>query len=130
MKSIAKADAWLRDLNDKLVIEGFSVAQSRISGGWLKLTLNTDIASIWIIAEDAVSTDVFGNALVAFTPHKLYFASRDNAMSTLIVSKLMREFVKLGLKMNVKTHATVLATAEAAAGDDIEFDVIWPSMGM
>jgi hypothetical protein len=129
MKSIAKADAWLRDLKERLVLRGFSCADSRDVNGWPKLTLNTDEASIRIEANDAISKDVFGNALVAFTPHKLYFASRNDAMSTLVVSKLMSEIVKLGIKMVVQTHATVLATAEAAAGDEVIVDVQWSAAG-
>ena len=130
MKSVAKAEAQLRDLKERLEFRGFTVAESKITGGWPKLTLNTDEASIWIEAQDAVSKDVFGSDLVAFTPHKLFFASRNDAMSTLVVAKILAEIGKLGFKVNVKTHATVLATAEAAAGDDIEFDVLWPSKGM
>jgi hypothetical protein len=129
MKSIAKADAWLRDLKEKLQFRGFTISESRDSNNWPKLTINTDQASIKIVADDAVSKDVFGNALVAFTPHTLYFASRNDAMSSLIVSKLMAEIAKLGVKIIVQTHATVLATAEAAAGDAVAYDVLNPISG-
>lgn len=131
MKSTAKAEAIARDLKEKLEFRGFSIAESKDANGWPKLTLNTDEASIRFEAEDAVSKDVFGNDLVAFAPHKVEFASRNDAMSTLIVSKIMTELIKIGTnKAVVKTHATVLATAEAAAGDEIAFDIQWPGKGI
>ena len=131
MKSLAKADALSRGLKERLQFRGMTVAESRDANGWPKLTLNTDEASLTIIAADAVSQDIFGNALVAFAPHRVDFASRDNAMSTLKVSQIQQELVKCGIaKMNVKTHATVLATAEAAAGTDVIFDVQWPAKGV
>ena len=130
MKSLAKAEAWARDLKEKLEFRGFSIAESKDANGWPKLTLDTDEASLKIVAEDAVSKDVFGSDLVAFTPHKIYFASRDDAMTSLKVSKIMSEVIKCGInKMIVQTHATVLATAEAAAGDEVVFDFQWPMKG-
>ncbi len=129
-RSIAKADATMRDLKDRLELRGFSVAESRDGNGWPKLTLDTDEASLRIEAEDAVSKDIFGNDIKAYTPHYIDFASRDDAMSSLKVSKILQEVGKIGMKMVVKTHATVLATAEAAAGEEIEFDALWPTKGM
>ena len=131
MKSTAKAEAIARDLKEKLEFRGFSIAESKDANGWPKLTLNTNEASIRFEAEDAVSKDVFGNDLVAFAPHKVEFASRNDAMSTLIVSKIMTELIKIGTnKAVVKTHATVLATAEAASGDEVQFDIQWPGKGI
>lgn len=131
MKSTAKAEAIARDLKEKLEFRGFSIVESKDANGWPKLTLNTDEASIRFEAEDAVSKDVFGNDLVAFAPHKVEFASRNDAVSTLIASKIMTELIKIGTnKAVIKTHATVLATAEAAAGDEIQFDIQWPGKGI
>jgi hypothetical protein len=131
MKSLAKADALARGLKERLQFRGYTVAESRDANGWPKLTLNTDEASLKIVAADAVSKDVFGNDLVAFAPHRIEFASRDNAMSTLKVAQIQTEIVKCGIeKQNVKTHATVLATAEAAAGTDVNFDLQWPTKGV
>jgi hypothetical protein len=130
-KSIAKADALARGLKERLQFRGYAVSESRDANGWPKLTLNTNEASLKIVAADAVSKDVFGNDLVAFAPHRIEFASRDDAMSTLKSAQIQNEVVKCGIeKMNVKTHATVLATAEAAAGTDIVFDVQWPTKGI
>lgn len=131
MKSLAKAEALSRGLKERLQFRGYTVAESRDANGWPKLTLNTDEASLKIVSADAVSKDVFGNDLVAFAPHRIEFASRDNAMTTLKVAQIQTEIVKCGIeKQNVKTHATVLATAEAAAGTDINFDLQWPTKGV
>lgn len=131
MKSLAKADALARGLKERLQFRGYTVAESRDANGWPKLTLNTNEASLKIVAADAVSKDVFGNDLVAFAPHRIEFASRDDAMTTLKVAQIQNEIVKCGIeKQNVKTHATVLATAEAAAGTDINFDLQWPTKGI
>lgn len=130
-KSIAKADALARGLKERLQYRGYSVSESRDANGWPKLTLNTNEASLKIVAADAVSKDVFGNDLVAFAPHRIEFASRDDAMSTLKVSQIQTEVVKCGIeKMVVKTHATSLATAEAAAGSDVNFELQWPTKGV
>jgi hypothetical protein len=131
MKSLAKAEALSRGLKERLQFRGYTVAESRDANGWPKLTLNTDEASLKIVAADAVSKDIFGNDLVAFAPHRIEFASRDNAMTSLKVAQIQTEIVKCGIeKQNVKTHATVLATAEAAAGTDINFDLQWPTKGV
>ena len=129
IQSTAKAEAWARDLKERLVSRGFTVVQST-SGGYPKLTLNTDEASILIEQEDAVSKDVFGGSLLAYTPHKLSFASRADASSlTLKVAEIMIEVQKLGIKIILKSHATVLATAEASAGTVLEADVRWAGKG-
>ena len=129
MFSAAKSIAWARDLKDKLQFRGFAVVESFDAEGYAKLTINVDEASIVVKQADQVSKDVFGNALKAFTPHELFFASRNDAMSSLKVAQLMSEIGKLGLKIVVQTHATVLATAEAAPGTAIQFDVQWPNKG-
>lgn len=131
MKSLAKANALSRGLKERLQFRGMIVAESRDVNGWPVLILNTDEASLTIIGADAVSKDIFGNALVAFAPHRIEFASRDNAMSTLKVAQIQSEVIKCGIeKQNVKTHATVLATAQAAAGTDVNFDLQWPTKGV
>lgn len=131
MKSLAKADALARGLKERLQFRGYTVAESRDAEGWPKLTLNTDEASLKIVAADAVSKDIFGNNLVAFAPHRIEFASRADAMSALKHAQIQTEMVKCGIeKQIVKSHATVLATAEAAAGDAITFDVQWPTKGV
>ena len=129
-KSTAVSEAKARELKDQLEFKGFSVAESKTAEGYAKLTLNTDEASIWIEQEDAVSKDVFGNDLLAFTPHKLIFASRDDAMSTLKASQIMTEIAKHGIKIEVRTDAADLATAEAAAGDVIHYNERYKQSGI
>ena len=128
-KSTAVSEAQARELKEKLERRGFTVTESKVNG-YAKLTLNTDEASILIEQEDAVSKDVFGNNLDAYTPHKLSFASRDDAMDSLKVSKIWVEIGKIGMKTIVKTHATSLASAEAAAGEEIEYSDRWKTKGI
>lgn len=128
-KSTAVSEAQARELKDKLERRGFAVTESKVNG-YPKLILNTDEASIVIEQEDAVSKDVFGNDLLVFTPHKLSFASRDDAMNSLKVAKIYVEIGKIGMKVIVKTHATVLVTAEAADGEAIEFSDRWKTKGI
>ena len=131
MKSTAKSIAWARDLKEKLEFRGFSIVESKDAEGFPILTLNTDEASLKIVSYDAISKDVFGNDLTSFSPHSIDFASRDDAMDSLKVSKILIEVNKLGIeKTIVKTHATVLATAEASVGEALVFDITWPSKGM
>ena len=131
-KSTAKAEAMARDLKERLEFRGFSVAESKDSEGFPKLTLNADEASLRIEARDMVSKDIFRNDNIAFAPHNLYFASRDDAMDSAKVSKIMLEAVKMGIeRMLIQSHATVLATAEAATpSDELRFDATWPSKGI
>ena len=131
-KSTAKAESLLRDLKDRLELRGHAVVESKDAQGWPKLTLNTDEASIRMEAVDAVSKDVFGNDNVAFAPHFIDFASRDDmANATVARAEIMTELVKTGIdKVIVKSHATVLATAEAANGDEVIFDLRWPTKGI
>lgn len=128
-KSTAVSEAQARELKEKLERRGFTVTESKVSG-YAKLTLNTDEASILIEQEDAVSKDVFGNDLMAFTPHKLTFASRNDAMDSLTVAQICAEIFKVGMKVVVKTHADTLATAEAAAGTVLEYNTRWQTKGI
>ncbi len=131
-KSTAKAESLIRDLKDRLELRGYTVAESKDSEGWPKLTLNTDEASVRMEAVDAVSKDIFGNDNVAFAPHFIDFASRDDASGiTVSRAEIMTELAKTGIdKVIIKTHADTLATAEAADGDAIIFDVRWPTKGI
>lgn len=130
-KSTAKAEAMLRDLKDRLEFRGFVVAESKDVDGWPKLVINTDEASIRMEAAGAVSPDIFGNLnLIAFTPHFIDFAARLDGVDVLKTSKIMMELVKMGVdRIIVKTHASVLASAEAVAGDEVIYDVRFPLKG-
>lgn len=132
MKSTAKAITLSNSLKEKLQFRGFTVIQSFDANGWPVLTLNTDEASLTIISQDAISKDVFGNALVAFAPHTISFASRNDAMSTLKVSEIMLEIGRQGIdKTAIQVHATSLASAQASAPvATLTAQVEWPSKGV
>jgi len=130
-KSTAKAEAWARDLKDRLEFRGYTVTESKDAEGWPKLTINTNEASIRMEQADAVSKDIFGNDNKAFAPHFVDFASRDDAMTTAKATEITTEIAKTGAeKLYVKTDATSLATAEAAAGTEVRFDIRWPTKGL
>jgi len=127
MKSTAKSAAWMRDLKDKLVLRGLSVVES-LDNGWSELTINTDQAYIKIEAVDAVSKNILGMDLKAATPHELVFAI-DEAINLVVLSKLYVEISKLGIAILFKSGAT-LALAKAAVGEEIMYDVRFPTKGM
>lgn len=129
MKSTAKAEALARDLKDRLEYRGFSVAESKTAQGWPRLVIDTDQASLEIEAVDAVSKDVFGNALVAFAPHSARLASVD-AQSKADLSKIMLEVAKTGVDKTLLKVGADLSTAEATAGEAIVFEVRWPTKGV
>lgn len=130
-KSTAKSEAMARDLKDRLEFRGFTVAESKDGNGFPKLTLNTDESSILITDTDAVSKDVFGNDLRSFAPHRVEWASREDAIGLLEGAQILMELNKIGIdKTIVKTHATVLATAEATVGTEVVADVRWPTKGI
>lgn len=130
-KSTAMAKAVVRDLKDRLAQRGISADESQDANGWPKLTIGTD-ASIEIEAADAVSKDVFGNDLKAFTPHFARLATVDTQAKA-DYTKIVAELQKVAIdKILLKTHATTLATAEAVADADAEaitWDVRWPTKG-
>ena len=128
MKSTAKAEALARDLKDRLEFRGFTVAESKTAQGWPRLVIDTDQASIEIEARDAVSKDVFGNDLVAFAPHDARLASV-NAQSKADLSKVHMELSKAGLEKVLLSEGADLAAAEAAAAEEILFDIRWPTKG-
>ena len=128
MKSIAMSEASFRDLKDRLEQRGFSVEESKDGNGWPKLTIDTDQASLRMESADAVSKDVFGNDLKAFAPHYLEFAVVD-AVSKQDYSKIFLEVQKMGVDKTIVKSGANIAAAEADAGEEIIFDVRWPTKG-
>jgi len=152
MKSTAKAEALLRDVADKLKVRfangaGINtVRAARDANGWPMLFLSNgseaegaSVIAIRISAVDAVSKDVFGNALVAFAPHALEFAyeltASDNPIPTdkdLLTA--WYEAQKTGVKMQLKEIANGTAVTEAsinAAAVALELDELyWPTKGV
>jgi len=128
MLSTAKAEQVARDLKESLERRGFSVVESALAKG-RKLAIDSDM-SIRIEAQDAVSKDIFGNDLDAFTPHDVKFAI-DNAVATHSeVAKVMIELNKHGFALKIGED-TSLAAAETAAdsADAEQYNSMWPTKG-
>lgn len=153
MKSLAKAEATIRELKTRLEMrfKGSAtidtVRQDKDAQGWPCLicsdggneSAGQPVIGIRISANDAVSKDVFGNDLVAFTPHTLDLAyeldSTEGEPSRRDLIKAMAEVGKLGFKIAVKeiadgTAVTPANIAAAAVADSLEADVQWPTKGM
>lgn len=153
MKSTAKAEALLRDVADKLskryagsaTIDTVRLAKD--ANGWPMAflsdggveTASNPVIAIRIQAVDAVSKDVFGNALVAFAPHKLEVAYELTAANNPIptdVDILIAEYesIKTGVALQLKELANGTAVTAAnmdAASPAIELDELyWPTKGV
>lgn len=128
MLSTAKSEAVARDLKEKLEKRGFTVVESALAKG-RKLAIDADM-SIRIEAQDAVSKDIFGNSLDAFTPHDVKFAV-DNAVATHSeVAKVMIELGKIGFAIKIGEGATLGAAETAADSAEAEaYNVQWPTKG-
>ncbi len=153
MKSLAKADALLRDVADKLKVRLAgsatidTVRAARDSAGWPMLFLSDAgneaagqaVIALRIKAVDAVSKDVFGNDLIAFAPHKLEVAYELTAANNPIptdVDLLIAEYesIKTGVAIQLKELANGTAVTAAnmdAAAVAIELDELyWPTKGV
>lgn len=153
MKSLAKAEALIRDVADKLKVRYAgsatidTVRQARDANGWPMIFLSDaaneaagqPVIALRIKAVDAVSKDVFGNDLVAFAPHKLEVAYELTAANNPIptdVDLLIAEYeaIKTGVAIQLKELAN--GTAVTAANMDaqaaaIELDELyWPTKGV
>ena len=128
MLSTAKSEAVARDLKESLEKRGFAVEESVIAKG-RKLVIDATKISIRFEAKDAVSKDIFGNDLDAFTPHECKLAIDDGASST-EVAKVMIDLAKYGFGLKIGEGAD-LAAAEAAADDAAEeaHNLHWPTKG-
>jgi len=151
-KSTAKADALIRDLADKLGIRLAgsasidTVRRTKDSAGWPMLflsdggveTAGSPVIAIRIKAIDAVSKDVFGNALDAYAPHAMEIAYEKDGTeaepSRRDLQKVEWEAFKLGVKALIKeiTDGTAVSAAsmDAASADDEIDDLYWPTKGV
>lgn len=153
MKSLAKADALLRDVADKLKVRYAgsatidTVRAARDAAGWPMLFLSdagNEVAGQAVIAlrvkaVDMVSKDVFGNDLVAFAPHTLEIAyeltAADNAIPVNAdILKAEFEAIKTGVKIQLKelangTAVTAANMDAATAAVEIE-ELYWPTKGV
>ena len=128
MLSTAKAEAVVRDLKQALEKRGFSVVESQLAKG-KKLAIDADM-SIRIEAKDAVSKDVFGNDLDAFTPHDCKFAIDNAVASHEDVAKVMIDLGKIGFAIKIGEAGT-LGAAETAAdsAEEQRHNQNWPTKG-
>jgi hypothetical protein len=149
MKSTAKAEALLRDVADKLAkrFPTKTIRQARDANGWPMLFASASgneaagqsVIALRISAVDAVSKDVFGNALVAFAPHTLEVAYELTAANDPIptdadVLTAEYEAIKTGVKIQLKEMANGTAVTAAnmdAATPVVELeDLYWPTKGV
>lgn len=153
MQSIAKADALLRDVSDKLAKRFYgsatidTVRSARDSNGWPMLFLSDaaneaagqPVIAIRIKAVDMVSKDIFGNSTFAYAPHALEVAYELAAANNPIpvdTDILIAEFeaIKTGVKIQLKELANGTAVTAAnmdAASPAIELeDLYWPTKGV
>lgn len=154
IKNLAKVDTLSRDLAEKLKlrIAGAAAgrvdtaAESRDADGNPMITLSDNgtvtagnpVILIRMKQEDAVSKDVFGNDLKAYTPHVCEIAyeldgteAEPNRKDLILV---MFELAKIGIKVEVKEIAdgtAVSAAAADAAAVAQELDWLhWPTKGI
>lgn len=153
MKSLAKADALLRDVADKLKVRYAgsatidTVRAARDAQGWPMLFLSDAgneaagqaVIALRIRANDAVSKDVFGNDLVAFAPHILEvayeLAAANNPIPTdadILIAEY--EAIKTGVRIQLKelangTAVTAANMDAAAPAADLD-DLYWPTKGV
>lgn len=128
MLSKAKSQAVARELKSALEKRGFAVVESDTAKG-KKLAVEACI-SIRIEAKDAVSKDIFGNALDSFAPHEVKLAI-DNAVATHSqVAKVMMELAKQGFSIKIGEDATLVdAEAAADAAAEERHNVMFPTKG-
>lgn len=153
MTSFAKAQALLRDVADKLAKRyagsaSINFVRSAVdSAGWPIIflsnagteTAGSAVIALRIRAVDAVSKDVFGNALTAFAPHALEVAYELTATDNPIpvdkdILTAEYEAIKTGVKIQLKELANGTAVTAAnmdAATASIELDELyWPAKGV
>jgi hypothetical protein len=128
MKSIAKADATIRELKSTLdqrvqggQLDVDTVRSTKDADGYPMLVLSiggdetatNPVIAIRMRANDAVSKDIFGNANVAFAPHTIEIASEDAVPSRKDLAIVDAEVAKLNIKIQVKVIAAGVAVNEA-----------------
>jgi hypothetical protein len=152
MQSVAKADALIRDLSDKLAkrlpsssagLNFLRVAND--ANGWPMLFISHNgneaegqpVVLIRIKNVDLVSKDIFGNSSYAYAPHTLEFAyelaATANCPIPLLSDLAACEFesIKTGVRYQLKEIANGTAVNEAsinAASPNADLDELyWPT---
>jgi hypothetical protein len=128
MLSKAKSQAMARELKSSLEKRGFAVVQSDLAKG-TKLAIDADM-SIRIEAKDAVSKDIFGNALDSFAPHEVKLAIVAGVATGEDIVKVMMDLAKHGVAIKIGEDAT-LGDAETAAdaAQEQRHNVMFPTKG-
>lgn len=152
-KSVAKAQALMRDLADKLTVRyaGSStidtVRQANDANGFPMLFLSDaaneaagqPVIALRIKALDAISKDIFGGDLFSYSPHALeiaYELAAANNPIAIDTDILIAEYeaIKTGVKIQLKELANGTAVTAAnmdAATPNIELDELyWPTKGV
>lgn len=150
MQSVAKAQALVRDLADKLAKRfangpGInSIRQANDANGWPMLFLSVGgneaeaqpVILIRVKNVDLVSKDIFGNASFAYAPHTLELAYElaaankpECSLADLAVAKWEAE--RCGCRYQEKSIANGTAVSEASLNAaapiaDLE-DLYWPT---
>lgn len=150
IQSLQTAQALIRDLGNKLSvrfangagINTVAVSQDASGNPMLFLSVGGNVAegqpviAIRISQESAVSTDVFNNPLLAYTPHIMDFAyelaSANDPEPTLAdIAVATWESINCGVRWQLKTIANgtaVTATSMNAATPVADLDSLyWPT---
>lgn len=153
IQNLAKAEALIRDLKEKLELRTKGAAAGRVdtvreakdSSGAPMLVLSRTaneaagqpVILIRIKQIDAVSKDIFGNALNAYAPHLCELAyeidGTEAEPSRLDLLEVMFELAKLGIRVQVKqvadgTAVTAASADATAAAEDLDW-LHWPTKG-
>ena len=155
LKSTSKAEAMARDLSDKLALRIAGSAAGRVdtlrkakdTNGWPVMFLSKTgneaagqpVIAIRISGADAVSKDIFGNAITAAAPHIAEIAyeltaSGKSTPNQKDLSKILWELNQLGMKEQVKetanTVAVTIANMDATAAAEEYDSLYWPNKGV
>lgn len=128
MLSKAKSQAVARELKSALEKRKLSVVESDTAKG-KKLVIESCV-SIRIEAKDAVSKDIFGNALDSFAPHEVKLAINNAVATHSQVAVIMMELAKQGFSIKIGEDATLVdAEAAADAANEERHNVMHPTKG-
>lgn len=146
IKSVAKSDALIRDLKDRLEYRLASaslttIREAKDAEGYPVLFVSAGneaagqpVFAVRISQIDAVSKDILGNDLKAYTPHKMELAYEAGSLSVLQYAILSHECYKCGVAFEIKEIAdgtpVTIANINSASGVSIQWDARFPTKGM
>lgn len=152
IKNLSKADALVRELKERLEFRKNSAAgrfdsirEAKDASGFPMLFLSDagneaagqPVIAIRVKQMDAVSKNIFGDSMLAFTPHLCEVAYELDAAEAepdrKDLAKVMFELNRFGIKIQVKEIADGTAVSEAAmdaasAAEELD-DLWWPLKG-